>query len=133
MKKPILASVLSLFLVLPTASLALAGSPSPPNYGNWNPLGEDLGPLPPGLTWEDIGVEKVRPPYLDGDSTHIVTDALAPVADPTTPAGWVTFWCLSTVGFNYNIGATNLDPLSRYSVRASGIQAEFSGYISLTS
>jgi hypothetical protein len=54
---------------------------------------------------------------------HIVTDPLATPDDPEDFVGWVTFWCQSKIGFQYNIGATDLNPLSKYSVMATGIQA----------
>lgn len=112
MKRLMLAvATISLLMALSPA-VALAGPPSPPDYGNYNPLGL-VGPP------ESWGVEKILPSLAPGGQTHIVTD---PLIGPSA-SGWVTFWCQSKVGFQYNIGATGLNPLSRYSVRAFGIQA----------
>jgi len=105
-------AAISLLMALSPA-VALAGPPSPPDYGNYNPL--DL--LGPPESW---GVEKILPSLAPGGQTHIVTD---PLIGLPSASGWVTFWCQSKVGFQHNIGATGLEPLSRYSVRAFGIQA----------
>jgi hypothetical protein len=100
LKKLVLSIVLGLILVLIIAPAAFAGPPSQPNYGNWNPLGEELTPPEWGWDWEAIGVEKLKPPYFGEESTHIVTDPLTPYegVDPLEVAGWVTFWCSSKVG-----------------------------------
>jgi hypothetical protein len=104
--------VLVLSMVLSPA-VALAGPPTQPDYGNWNPTGLDL---PPAM--EDWGLEKALPSSsAPGGEVHIVTDLLAGDGE-----GWVTFWCQSKVGFQYNIGTTGLDPLSEYSVNAYGVQ-----------
>ena len=113
MKKLVLASLLGLILVLTMASPALAGPPSPPDYGTQDPTGTgDCG------GW----LEKCKPPYVHGESTHIVTDPLEPTGVDQDAEGWVNFWCSSTVGFQYHIGASGLDPKSEYAVIASGMQ-----------
>lgn len=89
------------------------GTSGPPNYGNYNP--QDLTGPP-----EEWGVEKILPSLAPGGQLHIITDPLVGDAEAN---GWVTFWCQSKIGFQYNIGTTGLDPLSKYSVHAFGIQA----------
>jgi len=94
----------------------LAGPLSPPDYGTYNPTA--LPDQPP----EEWGVEKVIfSPSTPGGAVRIITDPLVglPPAD-----GWVTFWCQSRLGFQYNIGATGLDPVSTYSVKAYGVQIQ---------
>lgn len=112
-----LVSVLVLVGVITTVALSwettLAGAPTPPNYGNYNP--QNL-PGPP----EEWGVEKILPSLAPGGQLHIITD---PLVGNAAADGWVTFWCQSKIGFQYNIGTTGLDPLSKYSVHAFGIQA----------
>jgi hypothetical protein len=105
---------IALILTALTSVTVLAGPPSPPDYGKYNPA--DLPGQPP----EEWGVEKVIPsPSAPGGAVRIITDPLEglPPAD-----GWVTFWCQSRLGFQYNIGATGLDPLSTYGVKAYGAQ-----------
>jgi len=113
----VLVSVLALVGVAIPLSLswdtALAGAPTPPDYGQYNP--QDL-PGPP----EEWGVEKILPSLAPGGQTRIITD---PLVGDAAASGWVTFWCQSTIGFQYNIGTTGLDPLSKYSVHADGIKA----------
>jgi hypothetical protein len=94
----------------------LAGSPSAPNYGKYNPANL------PGQPPEEWGVEKVIPlPLAPGGAVRIITDPL----NGSAPAdGWVTFWCQSHLGFQYNIGATGLDAISTYSVVADGVQIQ---------
>lgn len=116
MKKLLLASALGLILALTMAAPALAGPPSPPDYGEEDPTG--TGDCPP-IEW---GVEKCKPPYVGGESTHIVTDPLEPTGVDEDAEGWVNFWCSSTVGFQYHIGASGLEPRSTYTVTASGWQ-----------
>ena len=108
-KRVVLAIVLGTILSLTTSSAVFAGSPSPPDYGIPNPI--DL---------EGVGdwVEKALP------STHIVTDPLSPVEDGPDAEGWVTFWCESTLGFQYNIGTTGLERLSWYSVKTYGVKLQ---------
>lgn len=115
MKKTVLVAVgIALILTALSPMAVLAGPPSPPDYGTYNPA--DLPGQPP----EEWGVEKVIPsPSIPGGAVRIITDPLVgiPPAD-----GWVTFWCQSRLGFQYNIGATGLDPVSTYSVKAYGVQ-----------
>jgi hypothetical protein len=115
MKKTMLVAVgIALILTALSPMAVLAGPPSPPDYGTYNPA--DLPGQPP----EEWGVEKVIPsPSIPGGAVRIITDPLVgiPPAD-----GLVTFWCQSRLGFQYNIGATGLDPVSTYSVKAYGVQ-----------
>lgn len=122
MKKVILAVLGVVLLVALSSTSALAGSPSPPNHGKVDPVGIWPPYMPPLnlLT----GVEKVFPSSPAIGQIHIITDPLVPVGEDPDANGWVTFWCQSTVGFQYNIGATGLDPLSRYSVSANGLKAQ---------
>ncbi len=117
MKKTMFVAVgIALILTALSSVAVVAGPSSPPNYGKYNPA--DLPAQPP----EEWGVEKVIPsPSAPGGATRIVTDPLEglPTAD-----GWVTFWCQSRLGFQYNTGATGLDPLSTYSVKAYGVQIQ---------
>jgi len=115
MKKTVLVAVgIALILTALSPMAVLAGPPSPPDYGTYNPA--DLPGQPP----EEWGVEKVIPsPSIPGGAVRIITDPLVGIA----PAdGLVTFWCQSRLGFQYNIGATGLDPVSTYSVKAYGVQ-----------
>jgi hypothetical protein len=116
--KKIMLLVLGVVLLIALSpAVVFAGPPSPPDFGNYNPL--DL-PGPP----ESWGVEKIIPPLsAPGGSVHIITDPLEATGIDPDATGWVTFWCQSKIGFHYHIGASGLDPLSRYSVRAFGIQA----------
>jgi len=105
------------------ASTALAGPPSAPDYGVVDPVG--ITNLPP--QWMS-DVDKIIPaPSTPFGQIHIVTDPLM-VNWPTdnTTQGWTTFWCQSTVGFQYNIGATGLEARSRYNVHAVGGSVEYS-------
>jgi hypothetical protein len=107
--------VIALVIALVPATAVLAGPPSPPNYGTYNPTQQ------PGQPPEEWGVEKVIPiPSAPGGTVRIITDLLAGIDSDAT--GWVTFWCQSHLGFQYNIGAIGLDALSRYSVEATGGQ-----------
>lgn len=117
MKKAILVAVVIALISTALSSVAVvAGPPSPPDYGKYNPT--DLPSQPP----EEWGVEKVIPsPSAPGGAVRIITDPL----EGLLPAdGWVTFWCQSRLGFQYNIGATGLDPVSTYSVKAHGVQIQ---------
>jgi hypothetical protein len=118
MKKTMLVAVGIALILMGLSSVAVvAGPPSPPDYGKYNPA--DLPSQPP----EEWGVEKVIPsPSAPGGAVRIITDPLVglPPAD-----GWVTFRCQSRLGFQYNIGGTGLNPVSRYSVRAEGVRFEF--------
>ncbi len=112
MKKLVLVLVGVVVLVALSSTAAFAGPPSPPDYGTYNPVGL------PGQPPEEWGVEKVIPSTsAPGGAVRIITDPL--VGDAI---GWVTFWCQSTIGFQYNIGATGLDPVSTYGVKAYGVQ-----------
>ncbi len=117
MKKKIsVAIIIAVIAINVFAGAVLAGSPSPPDYGNWNPTGLDLPPI-----MEEWGLEKALPSSsAPGGEVHIVTDPLVGVESAD---GWITFWCQSKIGLQYNVGATGLNPLSRYSVQAIGIQA----------
>ena len=115
MKRTILVAIgVAVVLMVVSPVAILAGPPSAPNYGRYNPT--NLPEQPP----EEWGVEKVIPSHrAPGGAVRIITDPL----DGSPPAdGWVTFWCQSHLGFQYNIGATGLDSLSRYSVEADGAQ-----------
>jgi hypothetical protein len=122
MKRLIVTAIVGAVLLLAVfATTAVAGPPSPPSFGNYNPLNLPNEPL------ESWGVEKIVPQlgtYGEGpessDSIHIITDPLADPNNSSAVGGWVTFWCQSTVGFHYNIGATDLEPNSTYTVHASG-------------
>jgi hypothetical protein len=114
----LLVPVVALLIALVPATVVLAGPPSPPNYGIYNPTDQ------PGQPPEEAGVEKVIPSHsAPGGTVRIITDPLAKVGtDGLEYAGWVTFRCQSALGFQYNIGTTSLDRLSRYSVKASAEQ-----------
>ena len=117
MKKTMLAVAGIALLAALFPAVALAGPPSQPDYGAYNPTG--LPNQPP----EEWGVEKALPSHqAPGGAVRIITDALVGGGGAD---GWVTFWCQSRLGFQYNIGATGLDPKSRYSVRAEGVSFEF--------
>jgi hypothetical protein len=108
---------IALLIVLSPATVVLAGSPNPPDYGKYNPTDQ------PGQPPEEWGVEKVIPiPSAPGGVARIITDPLVGIGSPAT--GWVTFWCQSNLGFQYNIGVKGLDRLSTYGVRAWGAQIE---------
>jgi hypothetical protein len=110
----VIAMVALLVALFPT-TIVLAGSSTPPDYGKYNPTNQ------PGQPPEEWGVEKVIPIHSSpGGVARIITDLLAGIESDAT--GWVTFWCQSSLGFQYNIGATGLDGTSRYSVKASGGQ-----------
>ncbi len=116
MKKTMLVAVgIALLLTALSSVAVIAGPSSAPNYGRYNPA--NLPDQPP----EEWGVEKVIPsPSTPGGAVRIITDPLeGPTAD-----GWVTFWCQSRLGFQYDIGATGLDRLSTYSVNAYGVQIQ---------
>lgn len=115
MKKIILVVAGIILLMALSPAVALAGPPSPPDYGKYNPTDQ------PGQPPEEWGVEKVIPiPSAPGGVVRIITDLLTGIESDAT--GWVTFWCQSNLGFQYNIGVIGLDELSRYSVEASGGQ-----------
>ncbi len=108
-------AVLGIVLLMAlSATAALAGPSAPPNYGTYNPLG--LTGQPP----EEWGVEKIIPiSSAPGGVARIITD---PLVGDSPASGWVTFWCQSGIGFQHNVGATGLNPLSSYSVHAMGAQ-----------
>lgn len=115
MKKTIVVMIgVAVLLMVLSPVATIAGSLSAPNYGKYNPA--NLADQPP----EEWGVEKVIPsPQAPGGAVRIITDPL----EGSAPAdGWVTFWCQSHLGFQYNIGATGLDSLSTYSAEADGAQ-----------
>jgi hypothetical protein len=115
MKKIIIVVATIILLTALAPAVVLAGPPSPPDYGTYNPTKQ------PDQPPEEWGVEKVIPiPSAPGGVVRIITDLLAAI--DSDASGWVTFWCQSHLGFQYNIGATGLDRLSRYSVEASGVQ-----------
>ena len=115
MKKKITLVVAGIVLLMALSpALALAGPPSPPDYGKYNPT--DLPGQPP----EEWGVEKVIPsPSAPGGAVRIITD---PLEGTSSASGWITFWCQSRLGLKYNIGATGLNPVSTYGVKAYGVQ-----------
>jgi len=122
-KKIVFLIAATVLLLALSTTVVFAGSASPPNYGKVDPVGIWPSYMPPlsALT----GVEKVFPSSpAPGGQIHIITDPLIPVGDDADASGWVTFWCQSQIGFQYNIGATGLDPLSRYSVEANGIKGQ---------
>ncbi|MDR9459248.1 MAG: hypothetical protein RI591_03760 [Dehalococcoidia bacterium] len=97
-------------------AVALAGPPSPPDYGKYNPTDQ------PGQPPEEWGVEKVIPsPSAPGGAVRIITD---PLEGTSLASGWITFWCQSRLGLKYNIGATGLNPVSTYGVKADGVQIQ---------
>jgi hypothetical protein len=111
----VLAAVIALVLVVSPVAV-FAGPPNPPNYGVVDPVGID-----PGLYGDE---EKIIPaPNSAEGQIHIVTDYL--LDNSNQDGGWVTFWCSSTVGFQYNIGAYDLEPLSVFAVNADGIELTF--------
>jgi hypothetical protein len=117
----IMKKVLCILLAIGAVSLALvpavalAGTPTNPNYGVVDPVG--ITNLPP--EWMS-DVDKIIPaPQTPFAQIHIVDDPLNSVVTDEA-MGWVTFWCQSTVGFQYNIGVNALAPLSTYHVRAVG-------------
>jgi hypothetical protein len=118
MKKTMLLAVgIALILTALSSVAVVAGPSSPPDYGRYNPANL------PGQPPEEWGVEKVIPsPSTPGGAVRIITD---PLVGPPPADGWVTFRCQSRLGFQYNIGATGLNPVSRYSVRAEGVRFEF--------
>ncbi len=119
MKKEMMLLAVGIALIIALApSVVLAGPSHPPDYGTYNPTG--LPNQPP----EEWGVEKVIPsPSAPGGAVRIITDPLVGIP---WASGWVTFHCQSRLGFEYNIGAAGLSPLSRYSVRAEGVGFQFS-------
>jgi hypothetical protein len=122
LKKIMLLIAATVLLMALSTTVVFAGSTSPPNYGTVDPVGIWPPYMPPLnlLT----GVEKVIPSSPAIGQIHIITDPLVRVGDDTDANGWVTFWCQSQIGFQYNIGATGLDPLSKYSVYANGVKAQ---------
>ena len=126
LKKKILLLVLGLVLLLTLfPATVLAGPPEGPNYGKNDPHELWDTEFPFG-TPEEIGLEKIQPSSsAPGGEVHIVTDPLAEVGtERLVYAGWVTFWCQSKIGFQYNIG-TELDDLSRYIVEAQPLDEFF--------
>jgi len=127
MKKIMLLIAVVVLVMALSPATALAGPPTPPKYGKWNPIPELVPPpppLPPGWTWETLGVEKVKPLHgvPTGESVRIIKDPLTDpgaVEVPDPPPGWVSFWCQSNIGFQYHIGANGLDPNSTYTVTSS--------------
>jgi hypothetical protein len=117
MRKTMLMALGLAFLLTALSSAAvLAGPSSPPDYGKYNPANL------PGQPPEEWGVEKVIPlPVAPGGAVRIITD---PLIGSAPADGWVTFWCQSHLGFQYNIGAAGLDPISTYSVEADGVQIQ---------
>ena len=120
-------------IALPLAAIALllalspmavfAGAPSPPNYGKVDPVG--LWPPPPYPPLSVLtDVEKVLPSKAPDGQSRIINDPLVPTGQGSSASGWVIFWCQSQMGFQYNIGATGLNPLSTYSVHAVGVKAQ---------
>ena len=122
MKKKITLVVAGIVLLMALSpALALAGPPSPPDYGKYNPTDQ------PGQPPEEWGVEKVIPsPSAPGGAVRIITDPLVGLVGTDVPAatGWVTFWCQSKIGFKYNIGTIGLNRLSKYGVTAYGVQIQ---------
>jgi len=114
MKKILLVIYGIMLLMALSSATVLAGPTSPPDYGKYNPHNLLAPP-------EDWGVEKVLPSHAPGGQTHIITDPLV----GSDANGWVTFWCQSKIGFQYNIGTySGLNPLSKYSVRAHGVKIQ---------
>jgi hypothetical protein len=122
MKKKITLVVAGIVLLMALSpAIALAGPPSPPDYGKYNPTDQ------PGQPPEEWGVEKVIPsPSAPGGAVRIITDPLVGLVGTDVPAatGWVTFWCQSKIGFKYNIGTIGLNSLSKYGVKAYGVQIQ---------
>ncbi|MCJ7807230.1 MAG: hypothetical protein MUP73_00670 [Dehalococcoidia bacterium] len=122
MKKIITLVVAGIVLLMALSpAIALAGPPSPPDYGKYNPTDQ------PGQPPEEWGVEKVIPsPSAPGGAVRIITDPLVGLVGTDVPAatGWVTFWCQSKIGFKYNIGTIGLNRLSKYGVTAYGVQIQ---------
>jgi hypothetical protein len=120
-KRIILLIAATVLLMVLSTTVVFAGSPSPPNYGKADPVGIWPPYMPPISLL--TGVEKVIPSSsAPGGQIHIITDLLVPVGNDTPVNGWVTFWCQSHLGFQYNIGATGLEPNSAYAVTAEGWQ-----------
>lgn len=120
MKKLLLVFLGVALLVALSSTAALAGPPSPPNYGKVDPVGIWPPYLPPLnlLT----GVEKVIPSSPTIGQIHIITDLLLPTEFDQDAAGNVTFWCQSQIGFQYHIVTSGLAPKSAYAVTAEGLQ-----------
>jgi len=120
MKKLLLVFLVVVLLVALSSTAALAGPPSPPNYGKVDPVGIWPPYLPPLnlLT----GVEKVIPSSPTIGQIHIITDLLLPTEFDQDAAGNVTFWCQSQIGFQYHIVTSGLAPKSAYAVTAEGLQ-----------
>jgi hypothetical protein len=120
-KKIMLVAVGIILLLALSSTPVLAGSPNPPNYGTVDPVKIWPSYLPPLTDPSMSGVEKVIPiPNAPGGQVHIITDPLVLVDDEGDASGWVTFWCQSQIGFQYNIGATGLNRLSTYQVYSAG-------------
>lgn len=106
--------------VLLLAGTAVAGPPGPPNFGVMEPASD-------GCPWPDFlnpvldagGVGKCLPTSIawSEDGVRVVTD---PLVGSGGAAGWVTFWCQSTMGFRFSVGAVGLNPMSSYAVSATG-------------
>jgi hypothetical protein len=112
----------TVLLMALSTTVVFAGSASPPNYGTVDPVG--IWPPPPMPPLSALtGVEKVFPSSpAPGGQIHIITDLLIPVGNVTPVNGWVTFWCQSQIGFQYNIGATGLEHNAAYAVTAEGLR-----------
>lgn len=106
--------------VLVVSGTALAGPPGPPDFGVMEPASN-------GCPWPDFlnpvldagGVGKCLPASIawSENGVRVVTD---PLVGTGGAAGWVTFWCQSTMGFRFSVGAVGLAPGASYPVTATG-------------
>jgi hypothetical protein len=85
------------------------------------PKGTDACPWPDFLNpvLDAGGVGKCLPATIpwSSDGVRVVTD---PLVGTGAAAGWVTFWCQSTMGFRFSVGVVGLAPNSVYEVTATG-------------
>ena len=117
----VLITVLALSAVwFPTA--AFAGTPTAHGYGIVDPL--RLWDPPPPWFYD---VLKVIPAQnAPGGQIRVVSDNLAATAAGGSASGTAVFRCQSTVGFQEDIAAAALVPLSRYTVvGAQGVRFRF--------
>lgn len=113
--------LLALLAALVLSRAAVAGPPGPPNFGVMEPKGTDACPWPDFLNpvLDAGGVGKCLPASIawSENGVRVVAD---PLAGTGGAAGWVTFWCQTTMGFRFSVGAVGLAPNSAYTVTATG-------------
>jgi hypothetical protein len=105
---------------LAVSRVAVAGPPGPPSFGVMEPA-SNACPWPDFLNpvLDAGGVGKCLPASIawSENGVRVVTD---PLVGTGGAAGWVTFWCQSTMGFRFSVGAVGLAPTTTYAVTATG-------------